>query len=225
MPETRTDAIIDRLARPQHGLLELRQGEPHGVTDRQIRHRTRGGAVRRLEQGVYATMGTNPTWEQAVMAACLAAGAAALASHRTAAVLWSLLGMPMPVEIVVPYAKGPTPRGATVHRSTDLRDIDAARRNGIPVTNPIRTVGDLGAVAPGWYRPRSSAGSTSSSSRQRACGGWSTTSPDPVDVDWGCCGAPWSSGRSATSGRAVRWSRCSLRSLRKPGSSSTTSTR
>jgi DNA ligase D-like protein (predicted polymerase) len=35
-----------------------------------------------------------------------------------------------------------------LHRSTDLRQVDVARRRGIPVTNPIRTVGDLGAVAP-----------------------------------------------------------------------------
>jgi len=149
MKDSRPDAIIDRLARPQHGLLDLRQGEALGLTQRQLRHRSRRGAVRRLEQGVYATMGSPPTWLQAVMAACLAAGARALASHRTAAVLWGLLGPPMPVEIVVPYAAGPTPRGAIVHRSTDLREVDAARRQGIPVTNPIRTVGDLGAVAPG----------------------------------------------------------------------------
>jgi very-short-patch-repair endonuclease len=59
-----------------------------------------------------------------------------------------LIDPPAPVEIVVPYEHCPTPVGAVLHRSTDLREIDAARRHRIPVTNPIRTVGDLGAVAP-----------------------------------------------------------------------------
>lgn len=84
-----------------------------------------------------------------MLAACLAGGPEALASHRAAAVIWGLIEPSAPVEIVVPYAHCPAPAGAIVHRSTDLREIDAARRNGIPVTNPIRTVGDLGAVAPG----------------------------------------------------------------------------
>jgi very-short-patch-repair endonuclease len=48
----------------------------------------------------------------------------------------------------VPYRQCPAPIGVTLHRSTDLREVDRARRQGIPVTNPIRTVADLGAVAP-----------------------------------------------------------------------------
>jgi very-short-patch-repair endonuclease len=63
-------------------------------------------------------------------------------------VLWGLTDPPAPVEIVVPYEQCPTPAGAILHRSTDLRAVDAARRHGIPLTNPIRTIGDLGAVAP-----------------------------------------------------------------------------
>jgi very-short-patch-repair endonuclease len=59
-----------------------------------------------------------------------------------------LIDPPAPVEIVVPYEQCPTPAGTLLHRSTDLREVDVARRRGVPVTNPIRTVGDLGAVAP-----------------------------------------------------------------------------
>ena len=80
-------------------------------------------------------------------------GAGAVASHRAAAVLWGLADGPGPVELTVPYARGPRPRAAVVHRSTDLRDDDVARRDAIPVTNPIRTVGDLGAVAPDLVKP------------------------------------------------------------------------
>lgn len=102
----------------------------------------------RVQAGVYRTAGARTTWQQQVMAACLAAGRPAVASHRAAAVLWGLTDARAPVELTVPYGRGVQPRGTVVHRSSDLRDVDMARRHGVPVTNPIRTVGDLGAVAP-----------------------------------------------------------------------------
>ncbi len=142
------DDRIDRLARPQHGLVSLAHVLGNGVTPDQLRARLDRGSLVRLDAGVYRTMGARQTWEQALLAACLAAGPEALASHRAAAVLWGLIDPPAPTEIVVPYEQCPTPAGAVLHRSTDLREVDAARRRGIPVTNPIRTVGDLGAVAP-----------------------------------------------------------------------------
>ena len=146
---TRTiDNRIDRLARPQHGLVSLAHVLANGVTPDQLRARLDRGSLVRLDAGVYRTMGARHTWEQALLAACLAGGPNALASHRAAAVLWGLIDPPAPVEIVVPLTQCPTPAGAILHRSTDLREVDAARRRGIPVTNPIRTVGDLGAVAP-----------------------------------------------------------------------------
>ena len=146
---TRTvDDRIDRLARPQHGLVSLADVLGKGVTPDQLRARLDRGSLVRLDAGVYRTMGARQTWEQALLAACLAAGPGALASHRAAAVLWGLIDPPAPIEIVVPYEQCPTPAGAVLHRSTDLREVDAARRCGIPVTNPIRTVGDLGAVTP-----------------------------------------------------------------------------
>lgn len=148
-----TDLRIDRLAKPQHGLIELCQSIESEVTFRQVRTRRRRGSLERLHAGVYRTMGSRLTWEQSLLAACLAAGPAALASHRAAAVLWGLIDPPASVEIVVPYSQCPTPARALLHRSTDLRPIDRARRHGVPVTNPIRTVGDLGAVAPQLVKP------------------------------------------------------------------------
>jgi very-short-patch-repair endonuclease len=142
------DDRIDRLARPQHGVVGLAHVLGSGITPDQLRARLDRGSLVRLDTGVYRTMGARQTWEQALLAASLAAGPKALASHRAAAVLWGLIDPPAPVELVVPYEQCPTPAGAILHRSTDLRDVDAVRRRGIPVTNPIRTVGDLGAVAP-----------------------------------------------------------------------------
>ena len=149
MTDTRCDIRIDKLARHQHGLVELGQAHDRGVSRKELRTRLARGSLRQVDAGVYATMGAPSTWEQALSAACLAAGPEALVSHRAAATLWELIRPPAPVEIVVPYPTCPTPTGAIVHRSTDLRNVDVARRHGLPVTNPIRTVGDLGSVAPG----------------------------------------------------------------------------
>jgi hypothetical protein len=147
MVDSGADALIDRVARAPHGLVELHQVRRRGVTEQNVRSRVGDGSLRRVDAGVYATMGSTRTWEQKVLAACLAAGPRALASHRAAAAIWGLIEPPAPLDIVVPYARCPTPAGAHLHRSTDLRPVDATRRHGIPLTNPIRTIGDLGSVA------------------------------------------------------------------------------
>jgi hypothetical protein len=52
------------------------------------------------------------------------------------------------VEITVPRHRCPRTRRATIHRSTDLVVDHTTVRNRIPVTNPLRTIVDLGAVLP-----------------------------------------------------------------------------
>ena len=104
--KTRTvDGRIDRLAAPQHGVVTLADIVGNGITPDQLRARLDRGSLVRLDAGVYRTIGTRRSWEQAVLAACLAAGPQALASHRAAAVLWGLIDPPTPVEIVVPHAR------------------------------------------------------------------------------------------------------------------------
>jgi very-short-patch-repair endonuclease len=90
--------------------------------------------------------GAPRTWDGRLLAATMAAGAGAGASHRAAGVLWGGLEE-APVEIVVPYGRLPRLRdGVIVHRTRD--PLVLHRRRGIPVTTPMRMVVDLGAVAP-----------------------------------------------------------------------------
>jgi very-short-patch-repair endonuclease len=143
-----TDRILARVARHQHGLITLAQAVEHGVTEAELRARLARGSLRRAAPRVFAVAGSQHTWQQQVLAACLSAGPAALASHRSAAVLWDLIDAPAAIELVVPDSSSPQPPGAIIHRVRDLRASDAARRQRIPVTNPIRTVVDLGGTAP-----------------------------------------------------------------------------
>jgi very-short-patch-repair endonuclease len=84
-----------------------------------------------------------------MLAACLAAGADAVASHRSAARLWRLIDPSEDIlEVSVPRRNGPRPRGVVVHRSGDLIAAQTTLRGRIPVTNPLRTMVDLAAVLP-----------------------------------------------------------------------------
>ena len=90
------------------------------------------------------------------MAAVLACGENAMLSHTSAAELWGIrrrvrrlseagrdtgLG---PVHVTVPSTAGKRQRrGIVLHRSTTLTAHHCTRRDGIPVTNPARTLADL----------------------------------------------------------------------------------
>jgi very-short-patch-repair endonuclease len=99
---------------------------------------------------VAALPGAPPTVEQLILAAVLVAGAPAMASHRSAAYLWGVDVMPVdPVDITTPVrTRGVSPPWIRLHTPTDLDDLRPVRRHGIPATNPLRVLLDLGQVAP-----------------------------------------------------------------------------
>jgi hypothetical protein len=82
------------------------------------------------------------------MAAVLAIGGRALASHRSAAYLW---GIPRPINdpidvIVDKREREATIDGVVLHRPRDLVDLKRVLKQRIPTTNILRTLCDLGAV-------------------------------------------------------------------------------
>jgi very-short-patch-repair endonuclease len=72
------------------------------------------------------------------------------ASHRAAASLWGLCPSTDRVEVSVVRSSRPTPKNVVVHRSRDLVSGHCTVRQGVPVTNPLRTMVDLGAVEQRW---------------------------------------------------------------------------
>ena len=142
------DRAIASLARGQNGVFSLSQAAQVGCTPRQAQHRLETGRWERVHAGVYRAAGAPRSWEQEVLAACLAAGSEAVASHRTAACMWQLDGVPATssVEITVPLPQYHRRAGVVVHRSSDLSPEASTHRDGIPVTTPARTLLDLGAV-------------------------------------------------------------------------------
>jgi very-short-patch-repair endonuclease len=130
------------------GVVDRRRLLAVGVSDEQILTRVANGSLRRVHPGVYATFGRPLDQPASLLAACLAAGPAAVVSHRAALSVWGLLDGVQPLEITALRDDHPTPSGVTVHRPNVLRPQDVTTRRGLPITNPMRTLLDAGAVLP-----------------------------------------------------------------------------
>jgi hypothetical protein len=148
-------ASISALAARQRGLITHGQARAAGLSGDAIRRRLSSGLWERVHFGVSRVAGAPRTWEQDLLAACLAAGPGAAGSHRAAAWSWELDGIDeLVVEIATPRPTRRSLDGVIVHRSTSLNATAIVDRDGIPVTNPHRTLLDLGAVAPRWVVER-----------------------------------------------------------------------
>jgi hypothetical protein len=139
-----------RLARHQYALVSRPQAVAVGMTERQVDYLLEVGGLLVVHETVYRFPGAPVTWEQRALAATMAAGPAAFASHRTAARIWNLIDPDagVPIEIVVPYPQFARLDGVIVHRSRDLAPHRITTRHRIPITNPMLTLADLGAVLP-----------------------------------------------------------------------------
>lgn len=137
------------VAARQHGLVTRAQAAAAGLSARQIQRRVEAGRLVVVRRGVYAVAGVPPSREQTILAAVLAAGHGAIASHLTAAQLWGL-GFPAPLEIHITTPSGPLLRldGVRHHRSGTLHAHDLAVRHGIGVESPARAITSCSGSVP-----------------------------------------------------------------------------
>jgi len=143
------DVQLNRLAAGQYSLANRQQALDLGMTARQLDERVASGLLVPVHRGVYRLGGAACSGEQALLAACMAAGGGAVASHRSAGALWGLRGVEgADPEIIVPATRCPTLGSVIVHRTARLDEVDVSRRRRVPVTTPARTLLDLGAVLP-----------------------------------------------------------------------------
>src|SRR3954451_13082680 len=99
------DERLARMAARQQALITLDDARAVGLTPDDIEYRCATGRLVRIRRGVFALPGSAPSWQQHVLAACLASGLSAVASHRTAAYLHGLRGFEQPdaIEITEPW--------------------------------------------------------------------------------------------------------------------------
>lgn len=146
MSRIAADLSAASIARRQLGLITREQARRLEVSDAWIDRRVASGGWERLHPGVYALPGAPRTWARMVLAAVLAAGAGAVASHGTAAMLHGLESSHRGrVHLTVP---GDAPRRlnrVVMHRSVTLTPADLVVVDMIPATSPARTLVDLAA--------------------------------------------------------------------------------
>ena len=131
----------------QHAVLQRRQALAAGLTPKTIEVRLRTGTWVAVHQAVYRLVGAPTTWRLRVMAACLAAGPGAVASHRAAGALWGLDGVVEGrPEITVAMSGGRELADVVVHHTRGLHAADRATVDGIPCTSAARTLVDLAGV-------------------------------------------------------------------------------
>ncbi len=145
------DRELEALAARQHGLLTREQAREVGASPKAIRHRLEANRWEEVAAGVYRLLGAPTTPRQRLLAAILACGPRAVASHRSAA--W-LLGIPGfgsdTVELTVPGLMVPRRAHAfRLHRTSRLPPAHVRAIDEIPCTSAARTLFDnCGCVHP-----------------------------------------------------------------------------
>jgi very-short-patch-repair endonuclease len=130
----------------QCGLLTSAQLAASGVSDFSRRQLVERGVLRRRARGVWAAAGWPDEWPQAVWAALLEAGSAAVVFRRTAAAVWGVDGVPVPQPIELALPPGHQSRVKAVYRVPTLQPLDVTVRDTLPITTVARTLADLGSV-------------------------------------------------------------------------------
>jgi very-short-patch-repair endonuclease len=135
---------VAELAGGQHGVVSRSQlcalGLGHGAIDDRMLH----GTLHAIHRGVFAVGHERLTREGRWMAAVLAAGPGAVLSHRSAAALWGIRQSTRSATEVIAPRRCRRP-GIEAHHVV-LAPDEVTVHDGIPVTNPARTLFDLAAV-------------------------------------------------------------------------------
>lgn len=137
--------------RAHYGVIGFYQALGLGASERLIRKKVAKGEWEAVFRGVYRDTAIDPTHYQAIEAAIVATHERGVASHRSAAWIWSLIPRPplLPELSIQRGARDARLTGMTIHTSVDLNVSRPSNRNGVPVTNPLRTLVDLaGSVSP-----------------------------------------------------------------------------
>ncbi|MGH3442852.1 MAG: type IV toxin-antitoxin system AbiEi family antitoxin domain-containing protein [Nitriliruptorales bacterium] len=137
-------SLVARAAAKRFGLFTSSDAQAHGVTRNGIASRVRSGDVTRVGRGIYRFTAADPSREQRLLAAILACGDGAVASHLTAAAVWTLgdLRPVAPFHVLVPDKRKREIDGVALHSSTTLDRLDVTVRGAMPVTTPWRTTVD-----------------------------------------------------------------------------------
>jgi hypothetical protein len=137
---------VDRTAAMQHGLVTAAQAVELLGRGRKERW-TAAGRLIAVQPRVYRLLGSPVTWHQELKAAQLSSRG--LVSHRSSAEMWGMRRPAGALDLADEARRQPRLWGpVVVHRLVDLADAEAVERQGLDITDPVRTIIDLGLVVP-----------------------------------------------------------------------------
>jgi predicted transcriptional regulator of viral defense system len=146
-PGAPLDERIGFVTQHQYGVISLAQLRQCGLSKRAAAERVHSGRLRRVVRGVYAVGGSPVPPVGAVVAALLACGPGAAASHRTAAWIRSLRhDARTDVDITTGTLTGRRHGWVITHSGARLRARDVSLVDGIPTTSLARTLLDCAPV-------------------------------------------------------------------------------
>lgn len=145
------DAKEQRLSRwlaTHHGVVTIDEATLMGISARELRTLVQHGRLDRVHPRVFAEANRREHPDIVASAAALAAaGPRAALSHGSAAWVWGMLSeAPARVHVLVPY--GGERRLAQVYVHRTRASFASRSRNGLRVTDPIRTLIDLATQSP-----------------------------------------------------------------------------
>jgi hypothetical protein len=143
---TDVDRAVAEIAASQHCLFTLADVERCDGDKHLATRRVKAARWERPYEGVFRLAGVAWTYEARLLAAILAVGGNACASHFCAYRLHGFGYRSAGLEISVPhdtFFRPKTQPRVMVHTSRDLDRCDIVTRNGIPLTDPNRTLLDM----------------------------------------------------------------------------------
>lgn len=137
---------IDHIAAEQRGLITYDQAI-EALGRRRKERWVAAGRLVPIQPKVWRLAGAPNTWKQQLLAAQLSSRGRV--THRPGAHLWGLLRGTSVVEVSAPIRRNPRLFApAIVHRIVDLEDSSPVELDGFLVSDPARTIVDLGLVVP-----------------------------------------------------------------------------
>ena len=138
--------VMDRLyriAEPQAGYVTTAQAKEVGVSRQELYYLRRSGDLLQVAYRIQRLARFPASPHEDIVIDCLWAGSDAVASHESALVVYGIgEAMPATIHITVPRVFRGRRAGATVHHA-DLAPDEYTRRDGVPVTTPLRTIADI----------------------------------------------------------------------------------
>jgi predicted transcriptional regulator of viral defense system len=139
--DTPPDARVAAVAARQHGRIRIDQLNACGLDHAAIRRRVAKGQLHRAHTGVYAVGHPGATLHAQIMAAVLAGGEGAVASHWASATLHGFVRWDdRRIDVTVRSAGGRSRAGIRFHRSRSLDARDITRVHGVPATTAARAL-------------------------------------------------------------------------------------